>query len=804
MSRGRVALILVPSIVAACTFGPQESSRFDETTPVTVTVVDERGATIAEAAIDVDGGSDVETDRRGQAELALSRPVVAIVSAPGTVPEPVAIGPRDDELTVRLLDRIGPTGDERVAMHFGGDVMLGRRYQEPTRPGTPVVGDSASARRVVEDLAPMAAVADATIVNLETVVGELPEELAHPGKRFLLQSPPVVADMLDELGVDLVTLGNNHAFDWKDAGVTSTLQALDEAGMPAVGSALTTAEAQRGVVVDVTGTSASASIGVVSMTTVNGDFVNDQLPTAEDPIPPDLPPAEAWQYQPRVVSHGSEGEVGYLAPASRRAGDAWAEFERLAPSLTDDGQAELWAAITAPAAYPELQDWVARRGHGGAAPYSARAVATEIERLRAAGADIVVVQFHGGFQFAEVKSTFLRRISEAAIDAGADMVISHHPHVLQGVEWYRGHLIAYSLGNLVFDQDFLATFPSAILRVVVAGDEVVEARFLPVMIDDYRPVAVTGEVAERIVRLLDARSAAPAESERIEALQVAAVLVETQPPGTERATVRFERNSGVVESERTSVASDVVVGAAEPAKLPPCLLLRADELPDGVEYGLDLFRWGGFDDNTADGDRGAPMHWVTPESPDRWSLVQGPTDDPNDDALELITDANEPVSTRFVARVGVAEHRLYDTDDGRPADASPSYTISLDARRERGEEPELRLVVYTVDDEDPTSDPESTVIRDVELPLPVADGDGWTPITIELPADLFTPSGGQPADAALLYVVTPPAFRGLLAIDNVRIYEWRGVPPTRIEMWTEVDAIRAAEPGTYRITVSGC
>ena len=96
-------------------------------------------------------------------------------------------------------------------------------------------------------------------------------------------------------------------------------------------------------------------------------------------------------------------------------------------------------------------------------------MAAEIQRLRDDGAEVVVAQFHGGFQFAEVKSSFLRRISQAAIDAGADMVVSHHPHVLQGVEWYRGHLIAYSLGNLVFDQDFLATFPSAILRVVVAG-----------------------------------------------------------------------------------------------------------------------------------------------------------------------------------------------------------------------------------------------------------------------------------------------------------------------------------------------
>ena len=77
------------------------------------------------------------------------------MTAPGVLPEPVAIGPRDGGLTVRLLDRIGPGGEERVAMHFGGDVMLGRRYEEPTRPGTPVVHDSASARRVVDDLGPV-------------------------------------------------------------------------------------------------------------------------------------------------------------------------------------------------------------------------------------------------------------------------------------------------------------------------------------------------------------------------------------------------------------------------------------------------------------------------------------------------------------------------------------------------------------------------------------------------------------------------------------------------------------------------
>ncbi|MGH9132963.1 MAG: CapA family protein, partial [Ilumatobacteraceae bacterium] len=329
MSPVRFAIVLLPAVVAACTFGPQESSRFDVTTPVTVIVVDERGDAVAGATVGVDGGPEAQTNGSGEASLALSRPVTAIVTAPGSLPEPVAIGPRDSGLTIRVLDRVGPDGDERVALHFGGDVMLGRRYQEPTRDGTPVVRDGSAARRVVDDVAAMASVADATIVNLETVVGELPDGLAHPGKRFLLQSPPIVLDMLDELGVDLVTLGNNHAYDWKDNGVAATLDALDAAGMPAVGSALTTEESQRGRMIDVAGT----SVGVVSMTTVNGDFVNDQLPTADDPVPVEVPLTESWQYQPRVVSFGAEGDPGYLAPASRRAGAAWAEFERLAPSL---------------------------------------------------------------------------------------------------------------------------------------------------------------------------------------------------------------------------------------------------------------------------------------------------------------------------------------------------------------------------------------------------------------------------------------------------------------------------------------
>ena len=156
----------------------------------------------------------------------------------------------------------------------------------------------------------------------------------------------------------------------------------------------------------------------------------------------------------------------------------------------------MWAALTAPGAYPELQDWTARRGHGGAADSRpATAWQPRSSGLRAEGADTVVVQFHAGFQFAERPSEGLQLLARHAIEDGADMVVAHHPHVLQGFEWYRGKLIAYSLGNLVFDQDFLITYPSAMLRVVMEGDQLIEARVIPLLLIDYRPVPVAGTAA---------------------------------------------------------------------------------------------------------------------------------------------------------------------------------------------------------------------------------------------------------------------------------------------------------------------
>jgi poly-gamma-glutamate synthesis protein (capsule biosynthesis protein) len=75
----------------------------------------------------------------------------------------------------------------------------------------------------------------------------------------------------------------------------------------------------------------------------------------------------------------------------------------------------------------------------------------DIEQLRRK-VDLVVVSYHGGVEYTDSPSSRLRRELRILIDAGADVVVGHHPHYVQGIESYNGKLIFYSLGNFVFYQ----------------------------------------------------------------------------------------------------------------------------------------------------------------------------------------------------------------------------------------------------------------------------------------------------------------------------------------------------------------
>ena len=105
--------------------------------------------------------------------------------------------------------------------------------------------------------------------------------------------------------------------------------------------------------------------------------------------------------------------------------------------------------------------------------------------------DIVVVSFHFGDEYAP-PTDFQKRISHLAVDSGADLVIGHHPHVIQPSEYYKEKYIIYSLGNFVFDQNFSAeTMEGLVVEVEFDKDKISAIKERKVKIDEkYRPYFV--------------------------------------------------------------------------------------------------------------------------------------------------------------------------------------------------------------------------------------------------------------------------------------------------------------------------
>jgi poly-gamma-glutamate capsule biosynthesis protein CapA/YwtB (metallophosphatase superfamily) len=104
-----------------------------------------------------------------------------------------------------------------------------------------------------------------------------------------------------------------------------------------------------------------------------------------------------------------------------------------------------------------------------------------IRRIKASGAaDFVVVSIHAGTELADHPDEPLRQFLLGAVDAGADLCLGHHPHVLQPVEWYRGKPIVYSMGNFIFKQGAPWTAYSGVFTFTVAPDGRVTADVIPV------------------------------------------------------------------------------------------------------------------------------------------------------------------------------------------------------------------------------------------------------------------------------------------------------------------------------------
>ena len=105
-------------------------------------------------------------------------------------------------------------------------------------------------------------------------------------------------------------------------------------------------------------------------------------------------------------------------------------------------------------------------------------------------ADVIIVLLHSGYEITSIIpgiSNDQRLAAHAAIDAGAALVIGSHPHFLQSIERYHGGLIAYSLGNFVFDDYQGIANASIILRVVLTPAGFQSYEWIPVLIKNGLP-----------------------------------------------------------------------------------------------------------------------------------------------------------------------------------------------------------------------------------------------------------------------------------------------------------------------------
>ena len=137
-----------------------------------------------------------------------------------------------------------------------------------------------------------------------------------------------------------------------------------------------------------------------------------------------------------------------------------------------------------------------------------------MDKVKSDGAELIIVQVHWGVEGDNYPQDSQVALAHKAIDAGADVVIGHHPHVLQGVEEYKGKMIAYSLGNFCFggnqnprDKDtmiFRQTF-------TVKGGEVIDGSYeiIPCSIssvssrNNYQPTPAEGSEKERIANKIE-------------------------------------------------------------------------------------------------------------------------------------------------------------------------------------------------------------------------------------------------------------------------------------------------------------
>jgi poly-gamma-glutamate synthesis protein (capsule biosynthesis protein) len=126
---------------------------------------------------------------------------------------------------------------------------------------------------------------------------------------------------------------------------------------------------------------------------------------------------------------------------------------------------------------------------GVASAYDPARLLSEV-KIASEKADVVLVYLHWGKEMKTQPVQYQKNLARMLIDSGADLVVGSHPHIIQGLEFYKGKLIAYSLGNFVFTNSNKETM---LLSIKFSKEKMLEAYVIPCIIKSSRTSLVKNE-----------------------------------------------------------------------------------------------------------------------------------------------------------------------------------------------------------------------------------------------------------------------------------------------------------------------
>jgi poly-gamma-glutamate synthesis protein (capsule biosynthesis protein) len=137
--------------------------------------------------------------------------------------------------------------------------------------------------------------------------------------------------------------------------------------------------------------------------------------------------------------------------------------------------------------------WAAKGNQSGISWLTKEKLEEGIKKVRE-NADLVIVSMHFGDEYQKKANSEQKYFAHLAIDSGADLVIGHHPHVVEEIEKYKEKYIAYSLGNFVFDQKFSKeTMEGLMLKVLLKNGKIKEVIPVEVKINQFFQSEMAGE-----------------------------------------------------------------------------------------------------------------------------------------------------------------------------------------------------------------------------------------------------------------------------------------------------------------------